>query len=318
MAVDRSGHAARYHIAVDDRIAELLRYVEGHHRVLEVGCSAGHVSAALKERGHYVYGIEIDPVSAESARAIADVVVVADLDRQSITDVVEQRDFDALVVGDVLEHLREPTSTLREALSLLADDAVVALSLPHVGFHDVRTALLEGEWTYRGTGLLDETHLRFFTRRSVFALAHDAGLVVTDFGRMLKAPGTSNVAPERPVLSTLVDDYLALDPDATTYQFVARLERPSTTTSEQARLVAQRLDDEEAEALLALRQVLATYERDQAALLQLRRDFIDLSNSRMVRWGSMPRRAALRLRRLAGRVLRLLRLRPPLQPTDGA
>lgn len=318
MATDRSGHAARYHIAVDDRIAELLRYVEGHHRVLEVGCSAGHVSAALKERGHYVFGIEIDPVSAEAARAIADVVVVADLDREPISTVVTERGFDALIVGDVLEHLREPTATLREALTLLAPDAVVALSLPHVGFHDVRAALLEGEWIYRGTGLLDETHLRFFTRRSVFALAHDAGLVVTDFRRMHRAPGTSNVAPERPVLSTLVDEYLALDPNATTYQFVARLERPTDDTSRRADELSRQLDGEEADALLQLRQVLATYERDQAALLQLRRDFIDLSNSRMVRWGSMPRRAALRVRRLAGRVLRALRLRPPLPPADGA
>lgn len=309
MVTDRSGHAARYHVAVDDRIAELLRYVEGHHRVLEVGCSAGHVSAALKERGHYVYGIEIDPVSAATARTIADMVKVADLDRESITTVVGQRGFDALIVGDVLEHLRDPVNTLREALTLLAPDAVVALSLPHVGFHDVRTALLEGEWTYRATGLLDETHLRFFTRRSVFALAHDAGLVVTDFCRIHKAPGTSNVAPEQPVLSTLVDEYLALDPNSTTYQFVARLERPGGTTTAVADELARRLDREEADALLQLRQVLATYEHDQAALLQLRRDFIDLSNSRMVRWGSMPRRAALAVRRLAGKVLRALRLR---------
>jgi 2-polyprenyl-3-methyl-5-hydroxy-6-metoxy-1,4-benzoquinol methylase len=318
MSADRSGHAARYHIAVDDRIAELLRYVEGYHRVLEIGCSAGHVSAALKERGHYVYGIEIDPVSAATARTIADMVKVADLDRESITTVVGQRDFDALIVGDVLEHLREPAATLREALTLLAPHAVVALSLPNVGFHDVRTALLEGEWTYRGTGLLDETHLRFFTRRTVFGLAHDAGLVVTDFARMQRAPGTTNVAPERPVVSTLIDEYLSLDPNAAAYQFVARLERPTDDTVPLADELARRLDAEEADALLQLRQVIATYERDQAALLQLRRDFIDLSNSRMVRWGSMPRRAALALRRLAGRVLRALRLRPPLEPADGA
>lgn len=309
MTTDRAGHAARYSVAVDDRIAELLRYVEGHRRVLEIGCSAGHVSAALKERGHFVYGIEIDPVSAEAARSIADVVAVADLDCQAIADAVTERDFDALIVGDVLEHLRDPAATLREACALLAPGAVIALSLPNVAFHDVRLALLEGEWTYRGTGLLDETHLRFFTRRTVFALASSAGLVVTDFRRIVKAAGTSNVMPDQPVLSTLVDSLLSLDPNSTAYQFVARLERPSPETTQQAGALAQRLDDEETEALLQLRQVIATYERDNAALLQVRRDFIDLSNSTMVRVGSMPGRAARYLRRLAGRVLRALRLR---------
>jgi len=298
---DHSGSAAKYHRTVDEvpgtAHAFALAFTGHRRRVLELGCAAGHVSAALKVREHHVVGVEIDPVSAERARSVADSVHTADLDRTPLTQAVPERDFDVVLMGDVLEHLRDPLTVLTEARSMLNPTGFAVLSLPNVAFADVRAALLDGEWTYRDDGLLDATHLRFFTRRSMFELAERAGFVVTEMRRVIKAPGTSNVAPSAPVVSPLVRDLLALDPNASTFVFVAKLEQPNASNLEAAQTLRASLDAEEAAATRLQRELAGPQGAELAALNQSREELVALHNTTLLRAAALPRRIYARLRR---------------------
>jgi 2-polyprenyl-3-methyl-5-hydroxy-6-metoxy-1,4-benzoquinol methylase len=301
MARDKSGSAAKYHIEVDERRgtghALSLDFTGRDRKVLELGCASGHVSTALKARGHHVTGVEIDPESAERARAIADRVVTADLDRDALPDLIADRDFDVVLMGDVLEHLRDPLTVLQEAASMLQPDGFAVVSLPNVAFVDVRMALLDGDWTYRGDGLLDDTHLRFFTRRSVFELAEKAGLVITELRRVLKDAGASNVALADPVIGTAVREFLLQDPNATTYVFIAKMERPNDANVSVARELAASLEHDEAAAYARLRELVSPQARELEALQQSREELVALKNTKLFRSAALPRRVYGKIRR---------------------
>ncbi|HEY6471813.1 MAG TPA: class I SAM-dependent methyltransferase, partial [Acidimicrobiales bacterium] len=139
----------------------------GHNKsVLEVGCSTGYFTKYLVERGCNVVGIEIDPDAATKAEAWADHVVVGNLDDSDLWNEVKDESFDAVVLGDVLEHLRDPLTALRHAARKLKPSGFIVTSLPNVAHGDVRIALLLGRFRYAETGLLDRTHMRFFTLES--------------------------------------------------------------------------------------------------------------------------------------------------------
>lgn len=142
--------------------------------VLDVGCGAGRLGEAIKARqGAKVVGIELDGAAAEVAKGRLDRVVVGDVER--IEPDFQSGAFDCLVCGDVLEHLEDPGRFLRRAREWLQPDGVLVASVPNVRHHQVVAGLLEGNWTYESAGLLDETHLGFFTRRDAIDLLEGAG-----------------------------------------------------------------------------------------------------------------------------------------------
>lgn len=219
----------RYRVEIDPTAtnsahAAAIRMVGRDRRVLEVGCSVGHVTEHLVANGNAVVGVEIDPDAAAEAGRYATAVHVVDLDRTPLDAVVEGT-FDVVVFGDVLEHLRDPRAALTAGCRLLAPDGHVVVSIPNVAHADVRLMLLEGAWQYQEHGLLDDTHLRFFTRDGLRALLADAGLVATEVERVTCPMFATNlpVTPER--YGDAVRRFVLADPEALTFQFVVRAER---------------------------------------------------------------------------------------------
>jgi 2-polyprenyl-3-methyl-5-hydroxy-6-metoxy-1,4-benzoquinol methylase len=145
---------------------------------MDVGCGAGVTSRWLKQIRPNIatIGVEIDESIAAAAAAIVDTVVVADLDKG-----LEPLDgylgrVDLLLLLDVLEHLRDPWARLTEFRNLLSPTGVVIASIPNVrNFKVLRPLLMKGEWQYQSSGILDRTHLRFFTRSTVLELFSGAG-----------------------------------------------------------------------------------------------------------------------------------------------
>ncbi len=146
---------------------ELLERIPASaRRVLDVGCGAGRLGEAVKARqAAEVVGVELDAHAAELARARLDRVLCADV--QELPASFAPGVFDAVVCGDVLEHLHDPAGLLRRARSWLAPEGRLIASIPNVRHHTVVRGLLRGDWTYESAGLLDRTHLRFFTLRSI-------------------------------------------------------------------------------------------------------------------------------------------------------
>ena len=152
-------------------------------RVLELGCSNGFMSRLLKQRNCQVTGVEVDPLAANEARAFCDEIIVADLDTRPLVDLLPGTPFDVAVFGDVLEHLRDPWRVLDEARAFLAPGSFAVLSIPNIAHGSVRLALLRGSFDYQPQGLLDSTHLRFFTLRSVHELCMRSGYRIEEIRR---------------------------------------------------------------------------------------------------------------------------------------
>lgn len=151
---------------------ELLALVPGSaRRILEIGCGAGRFGAALKARQEcHVTGVEFNPRAAELARQRLDAVVSGDVETLELD--FPPHGHDAVVCGDVLEHLREPGRVLRRAHQWLRPGGTLVASIPNIAHRSVIANLLEGNWSYEPAGLLDATHLRFFTRRAIERLLY--------------------------------------------------------------------------------------------------------------------------------------------------
>lgn len=156
---------------------ELLPFVPLHaHRVLDVGCGAGAFGWSLKRyRGvKEVVGIEVVPSVAERARRTLDDVLAGSIEAMELP--FPDGHFDCITCADVLEHLVDPAAVLRKLERVLAPDGVILISIPNAQYYAVLECLSMGRWQYMDRGILDRTHLRFFTRPGLARLIEDAGL----------------------------------------------------------------------------------------------------------------------------------------------
>jgi 2-polyprenyl-3-methyl-5-hydroxy-6-metoxy-1,4-benzoquinol methylase len=217
---------SRYHQDIDldsdGTHARVIRLIGGGRRVLELGPSSGHMSRVLRDRGCKIVGIERDPEAAAAAARHCERMIVGDLDTLDIEAELGSDRFDVVVAADVLEHLRDPVTALRRLRGFLAPDGCFVMSLPNAAHADVRLALLQGHFRYQDLGLLDRTHLRFFTRESIGQLLDDAELCITEIYLQKLEIGASEVAFDPTRVPAEVMEALERDPDARTYQFVIR------------------------------------------------------------------------------------------------
>lgn len=201
----------------------MIRMVGGGKRVLDVGCWNGDMAAHFARRNVEVVGIEKDPSAAALAEERMHRVVVGDVETLDLIKELGESSFDVVVLGDVLEHLADPPGALRRIRPLLAPRGYIVASIPNVAHGSVRLNLLRGDFRYTDVGLLDRTHLRFFTRRSVHELFEEAGFVIVEIRTTTVDP---LLAPEGPIEPTSADadvvERVQADPDAHVYQFVLR------------------------------------------------------------------------------------------------
>ncbi|MCY7354924.1 MAG: class I SAM-dependent methyltransferase [Lysobacter sp.] len=199
--------------------------------LLEVGCSSGYLGSTLVAKGHHVTGVEPDKAASEAARLVLNEVFNGDID--AFFDANPGRRFDAIILGDVLEHLVAPEAALRRCLEHLDADGAIVISLPCVTHGSIRAMLLEGRWEYAELGLLDRTHLRFFSRNGVAELMTHAGL---EIDRLHAIVVPIEDASERYGMalrpqSIAAIEALAYDDDVFTFQFVLRAQRAGLEVS---------------------------------------------------------------------------------------
>ncbi len=146
-------------------------------RVLDVGCGGGALGDAIARRGYEVWGIESVGSAADKAAGRIDRVVRADLtDLDVIGPALGGERFDHIVFSDVLEHLYDPLAVLRSYLGYLERPGRILISLPNVLNWHTRLAFLFGRFNYQNTGVLDRTHIRFFTFKTAVEMVNKAGL----------------------------------------------------------------------------------------------------------------------------------------------
>jgi 2-polyprenyl-3-methyl-5-hydroxy-6-metoxy-1,4-benzoquinol methylase len=141
-------------------------------RVLDIGCGQGELAHTLKQRGHTVFGVDREP-----PRFPLDGFVSADLTRG--LPLASDMLFDTVILADVLEHMPDPMSLLMAARAHLAPGGSLLVSLPNAVHWSVRAQILAGRFEYANKGILDRTHLRFFTQSSAEQMFAQAGLSAT-------------------------------------------------------------------------------------------------------------------------------------------
>jgi 2-polyprenyl-3-methyl-5-hydroxy-6-metoxy-1,4-benzoquinol methylase len=206
-----------------------LSFVGYNKSLLEVGCSTGYITKILVERGCDVVGVELDPEAAKAAEQWAERVVVGNIDDGEVWNYVKDESFDVVLLGDVLEHLRDPLNALRQAVRKLKPSGFVVTSIPNVAHGDVRLSLLQGRFRYTEVGLLDRTHIKFFTLDTARELLTQAGLLVVDTKRVIVPLFQSELGVKREDVPHETVDELLKDREVETYQFVMKSVRDNGT-----------------------------------------------------------------------------------------
>ena len=171
-------------------IDEVLRRTTSGARVFEGGVSSGYLARALVEAGRVVDGAELDPVAAAKASEVCERVWVGDLDVLPVHELAPT--YDAMLFGDTLEHLVDPGALLRALRPRLADHGALVVSIPNIANWTIRLGLLFGRFNYADRGILDRTHLHFYTLRTARALLEESGYRVVSTVAAVPAPGVTS------------------------------------------------------------------------------------------------------------------------------
>jgi SAM-dependent methyltransferase len=151
----------------------LLDLIGEGSSVVEVGPHTGYFTRLLRDRDCHVMAIERDGEAAAYARAFANELLVGDIEDPGLE--LPSGAADVVLFSHVLEHLVDPVATLLRAHSWLRKDGRVIAAIPNIAFWRVRVDLLRGRFDYTPTGILDETHLRFYTIRAAHKLFERTG-----------------------------------------------------------------------------------------------------------------------------------------------
>lgn len=158
---------------------EMLKYMPvGTKRILEVGCGNGCLGEEIKKNAEVeIWGIEMMEDEAESAKKVLDKVFVGKC--EDFLNELPDNYFDVIYFNDVLEHLFDPYSLLSSIKNKLSPKGVVISSIPNMRYHnELRKLLIKKDWKYEQHGVMDFTHMRFFTQKSIRRMYEDAGYSV--------------------------------------------------------------------------------------------------------------------------------------------
>ncbi len=192
--------------------------------VLDIGCSSGNFGAELTARRDCIVdGIEVEPSDAKVAQKNLRKVYLLDIEKDDLGLIKEK--YDVIYFGDVIEHLIKPIETLKRVKPLLKNKGMILFSIPNMAHISVRLALLQGNFEYTETGLIDKTHLHFYDQREVERIFNEAGYEITNLEFVKKDYPRELLGKElkKMGLNPTEKFYnLAAKPAASAFQFVGR------------------------------------------------------------------------------------------------
>jgi len=143
--------------------------------ILDIGCSQGAFLKLVKEKtGAETWGIEVVIEVAEKAKERADHILIGKI--EDVLSSIPEAYFDCITFNDVLEHLLDPGEVLRIIKPKLSKNGIVIASIPNVRYlSNLYELLIKKDWEYKDSGILDSTHFRFFTQKSMKRMFENAG-----------------------------------------------------------------------------------------------------------------------------------------------
>jgi 2-polyprenyl-3-methyl-5-hydroxy-6-metoxy-1,4-benzoquinol methylase len=172
-----------------------------NHEVLDIGCGEGVLASEIKQAGNRVTGIDLLPRVERQDNL--EQYFSADLDQgiQPVIQALGGKRFDRVLLLDILEHLHSPENLLAECNQVLKSDGHLIVSLPNIANITIRFSLLFGRFNYSERGLLDRTHLRFFTRKTARRLLEECGYkILREEATVMPIELVLNLSPQNLVL----------------------------------------------------------------------------------------------------------------------
>jgi 2-polyprenyl-3-methyl-5-hydroxy-6-metoxy-1,4-benzoquinol methylase len=164
---------------------------ESNLKILDIGCGTGILGAYFKKKQNCtVYGVEINETAYKEALLNLDSVIKGNIELIDLP--FEKSSFDIIIMGDVLEHLINTISSLKKLHFFLKENGRILISVPNVRHWKIMLKLLfQDSWKYEPSGILDYTHMRFFTKKSLLALLKDNDINVIFSERVIQKKSKS-------------------------------------------------------------------------------------------------------------------------------
>ena len=228
-------------------LKKIIGWIKPHSTVLEFGPASGKMTRYLKEQLQCkVYIVEIDTTFFDCAIRYAEDGILGNIDEGGWLQKFADIQFDYVVFADVLEHLYNPLSALQKSILLLKDDGSVLVSLPNLAHSDILINLYNNKFQYTEEGLLDETHIRFFSYESIDIFCQNAGLHPIEKDAVRIAPFCTEQKPKLDEISDELRVLMENRPYFNVYQFVYRLQKSEYAFKHGLRTPIQLVDEESA------------------------------------------------------------------------
>lgn len=157
--------------------AAVLRHIPTNATILDIGCGGGYLSQQIKRKGNTLYGLDYAKEAVERAAKRIDHAVVCNMEKENIP---WKEEFDVIVFADILEHLQHPQAAIKKARKQLKKEGIIIISLPNVANWSIRLQLLFGNFKRTETGILDRTHIHFYTLKTAKEMIEQSDLEIKE------------------------------------------------------------------------------------------------------------------------------------------
>lgn len=203
----------------------LINLVGQKKDVLDIGCASGYLGEALQNyRDCVVTGLDLCEEFVARAKKIYKDAFVVNLESDDLKETLSGQMFDVALLADVLEHTKDPKAALLKILPHIKESVVI--SVPNIAHKAVIAELIHGQFKYREQGLLDNTHLHFFTLKSITSLLNEVGLVIDEIQTTQICAEDTELEFSKGSLPPEIEEYLDQQSTSSDYQYVIKASKP--------------------------------------------------------------------------------------------
>lgn len=210
--------------------SKIINHLQKNKEVLEFGPAFGRLTKYMKEELNCIVDIvEMDTESGTEAAKYARNKCVGskdgNIEQFFWEEILAGQKYDYIIFADVLEHLHNPEETLKRCYAFLKDDGCILCSVPNIAHSSIIISLWNNDFTYNDVGLLDNTHVHFFTRPTFEKMANIAGYQVTDIEEIISHVGTNEIPWTYDSVPKSIQNELKLRKEGNIYQYIYELKK---------------------------------------------------------------------------------------------